>query len=120
MPAQYCEPRLIQYYGDILINEYIEALSSSLQLSLSVRQEQSRDTQLLLNTLKISEEGRAEERSRALHRALQVFLWRQKVMQEIKNFDINKHERVSQEINNHKIVALQMRNRFLNTEVTLF
>jgi hypothetical protein len=37
-------------------------------------------------------------------------------MQEIKNFAINNHERVSQEINDHKIVALQVRNRLLNTE----
>ena len=45
----------------------MEALASSLELSLSVGQEQSRDTDTLLKSLKISEEGRAEERSRALN-----------------------------------------------------
>jgi len=43
----------------------IEAFAANVQLSLAAGQEQSRDTDTLLKTLKLSEEGRVEERSRA-------------------------------------------------------
>jgi len=45
----------------------MEALASSLQLSISVGQEATRDTDTLLKSLKISEEERTEERARALN-----------------------------------------------------
>ena len=47
-------------------DEETEPLASSLHLSLSAPVEHSRDTDTLLNTLKISEEARIEEQSRSM------------------------------------------------------
>ena len=47
-------------------DEETEPLASSLHLSLSAAVEHSRDTDTLLNTLKISEEARIEEQSRSM------------------------------------------------------
>ena len=47
-------------------NEEMEALASSLQLSLSVSKESARDTETLLKMLKVSEDAREEERSKGL------------------------------------------------------
>ena len=46
--------------------EEIESLASSLQLSITAGQEQSRNSSTLLHTLKVSEEARIEERFECL------------------------------------------------------